>query len=117
MYRVPSEFIKQKQTLFWFVTVEHVVGAFSGYLLAQLLGGGTVVIVVCTALGLALTTVKVQGLTLYRFIPLAVSFLVARVSNQDTVELDAEAEAEPATPAGAVTILDEQGRPIFFQEE
>ena len=40
MYQVPSEFIRQKATVIWFLTVEHAVAAFAGYLLAHALGGG-----------------------------------------------------------------------------
>ena len=45
MYQVPSEFIRQKTTVVWFVTVEHAVAAFAGYLLGEALGGSTAAIV------------------------------------------------------------------------
>ena len=32
MYQVPSEFIRQKTTVVWFVTVEHAAAALGGYL-------------------------------------------------------------------------------------
>ena len=57
MYQVPSEFIRQKTTVVWFVTVEHAVAAFAGYLLGEALGGGTLSIAICVALGLVVTTV------------------------------------------------------------
>lgn len=115
MYRVPSEFIKQKQVLFWFVTLEHVVGAFAGYFLGQILGGAAPVTIVGIALGLAVTTVKVQGLTLYRFVPLALGYAYRKMTNNDTLE---PAEKDTATPAGptGITLLDEEGRPIVFEE-
>lgn len=112
MYQVPSEFIRQKTTVVWFLTVEHAVAAFAGYLLGQALGGGTLATVVCMALGLALTTVKVQGLTLYRFAPLFVAFLVRKVSG-DTVEPE---EGPTAVPQVTLAIRDAEGRPIVYQE-
>ena len=51
MYQVPSEFIRQKTTVVWFVTVEHAVAAFAGYLLGEALGGSTVAIVGPTGAG------------------------------------------------------------------
>jgi hypothetical protein len=113
MYRVPSEFIKQKQVLFWFITVEQVLGAFAGFLLAQALGGATPVLVVAIALGLAATTLKVQGITVYRFAPLAIAYAVRKLTGNDWVEPE---DIAAAAPQGAFTLLDEDGRPIVFQE-
>jgi hypothetical protein len=113
MYQVPSEFIRQKTTVVWFVTVEHAVAAFAGYLLGEALGGSTAAIVLCVALGLAVTTVKVQGLTLYRFVPLFVAYLVRKVSG-DTVEPE---EGPSALPQVTVTIRDAEGRPVLYQEK
>ncbi len=113
MYQVPSEFIRQKTTVVWFVTVEHAVAAFAGYLLAEALGGSTSAIVICVALGLAVTTVKVQGLTLYRFLPLLVAYLTRKVTG-DTVEPE---EGPAALPQVAVTIRDAEGRPVLYQEK
>ena len=113
MYQVPSEFIRQKTMVVWFVSVEHAVAAFGGYLLGEALGGGTLTILVCVALGLALTTLKVRGLTLYRFVPLAVAYLVRKVTG-DTVEPE---EGPGAVPQVAVTIRDAEGRPIVYQEK
>lgn len=113
MYQVPSEFIRQKTTVVWFVTVEHAVAAFAGYLLGEALGGGTPAIAFCVALGLAVTTVKVQGLTLYRFVPLLVAFLVRKVTG-DTVEPE---EGPSALPQVTVTIRDAEGRPVLYQEK
>jgi hypothetical protein len=113
MYQVPSEFIRQKTTVVWFVTVEHAVAAFAGYLLGEALGGSTAAIVLCVALGLAVTTVKIQGLTLYRFVPLFVAYLVRKVSG-DTVEPE---EGPSALPQVTVTIRDAEGRPVLYQEK
>jgi hypothetical protein len=113
MYQVPSEFIRQKTTVVWFVTVEHAVAAFAGYLLGEALGGSTAAIVLCVALGLAVTTVKIQGLTLYRFVPLFVAYLVRKVSG-DTVEPE---EGPAALPQVTVTIRDAEGRPVLYQEK
>ena len=55
MYQVPSEFIRQKTTVVWFVTVEHAVAAFAGYLLGEALGGSTLAIAVCMGIGVAVT--------------------------------------------------------------
>ena len=65
-YQVPSEFIRQKTIIFWFVTLDHAIAAFAGYLLGQALGGSTLATVVCMALALIVTTVRFQGLVLYR---------------------------------------------------
>ena len=113
MYQVPSEFIRQKTMVFWFITVEHAVAAFAGYLLGEALGGSTATIVLCVALGLAVTTVKVRGLTLYRFVPLLVAYLARKVSG-DTVEPE---EGPVALPNVAVTIRDAEGRPVLYQEK
>jgi hypothetical protein len=113
MYQVPSEFIRQKTTVVWFVTVEHAVAAFAGYLLGEALGGSTAAIVLCVALGLAVTTVKIQGLTLYRFVPLFIAYLVRKVSG-DTVEPE---EGPSALPQVTVTIRDAEGRPVLYQEK
>ena len=113
MYQVPSEFIRQKATVIWFLTVEHAVAAFAGYLLAQALGGSSVVTIACMALGLAATTVKVQGLALYRFAPLLVAFL-ARKASGDTVEPD---EGPAVLPPGTLAIRDAEGQPLIYQEK
>jgi hypothetical protein len=113
MYQVPSEFIRQKATVIWFLTVEHAFAAFAGYLLGEALGGSTLAIAACVALGLVVTTFKVQGLTLYRFVPLAVAFLVRKLSS-DTVEPE---EGPAALPRGTLAIYDAEGRPILYQEE
>jgi membrane protein implicated in regulation of membrane protease activity len=113
MYQVPSEFIRQKATVVWFLTVEHAIAAFGGYLLAHALGGGTLVTALCVGLGLAATTLKVQGLTLYRFLPLLATFLVRKVSG-DTVEPE---EGPAAAPQVTVSIRDAEGKPVLVQEQ
>ena len=112
MYQVPSEFIRQKTTVVWFVTVEHAVAGFAGYLLAEALGGSSATIVACVALGLALTTFKIQGLTLYRFAPLAIAYLIRKVTG-DTVEPE---EGPAVLPEVTVSIRDADGTPILHQE-
>ena len=112
MYQVPSEFIRQKTTVAWFVTVEHAVAGFAGYLLAEALGGSSATIVACVALGLALTTLKIQGLTLYRFAPLAIAYLIRKVTG-DTVEPE---EGPAVLPEVTVSIRDADGTPILHQE-
>ena len=74
-YQVPSEFIRQKTVVFWFVTVEHAIAGFGGYLLGQALGGSSPVTAICIAVGLAVTTVRFQGLVLYRFVPIGIGFV------------------------------------------
>jgi hypothetical protein len=113
MYQVPSEFIRQKTTVVWFVTVEHAVAAFAGYLLGEALGGSGLAIAVCMAAGVAVTTVKIQGLTLYRFVPLLVAYLARKVTG-DTVEPE---EGPTSLPQVAVTIRDAEGRPVLYQEK
>jgi hypothetical protein len=113
MYRVPSEFIHQKNTLFGPVTVAHAVGAFGGYLLSQAVGDNPWLSIAGVALGLAVTTVKVQGLVLYQFVPLAVAYLLRRLTG-DVME----PEEPPATaPTTGFLVYDEEGRPLIFQEE
>ena len=113
MYQVPSEFIRQKTTVVWFVTVEHAVAALGGYLLGQALGGQPLVVLLCVALGLALTTIQVRGLTLYRFAPLLLGYLVRQVGG-DSIEPE---EGPAARPPVAVSIRDAQGRPLLHQEK
>lgn len=113
MYRVPSEFIRQTNTLFGPVTVAHAVGAFGGFLLGQALDN-TWVSALGVALGLALTAIKIQGLVLYQFIPLFFTYLVRKISG-DVLEPD-EQESVP-TPVASLVIRDEEGRPIVFQWE
>jgi hypothetical protein len=115
MYQVPSEFIRQKATVVWFLTVEHAVAAFAGYLLAEALGGGALVTAACVTLGLAVTTVKVQGLALYRFAPLLVAFLARKLTG-DTVEAEG-ALLRAAAPQGTLAIRDAEGNPILYQEK
>lgn len=113
MYRVPSEFIRQKTTLFGPITVAHAAGAFGGYLLAQAAGDAAWLSLLGVALGLAATTLKVQGLVLYQFVPLAAAFLLRKVTG-DLLE----AEEEPAAAAPATFLVrDEEGRPLVFGEE
>lgn len=112
MYQVPSEFIRQKTTVVWFVTVEHAVAAFAGYLLGEALGGSTLTIALCVALGLALTTFRVRGLTLYRFVPLAVAYLVRKLTG-DTVEPE---ETPGVVSQFPLDIRDAEGRPILYEE-
>jgi len=113
MYRVPSEFIRQKTTIVGPVTVQHGLGLFAGYLLAQALGGSTLATLAGVALGLAVTTVRVQGLTLYRFAPLAIAFLIRKLTD-DTLEPE---ETGIAAPGIAFAMFDADGTPIIYQEE
>lgn len=112
MYEVPSEFIRQKTVIFWFVTVEQTVAGFLGYLLAETLGGSTLVTMVCVALGLIVTTVKAQGLTLYRFLPILIAYALRRVHGQ-AIEPE---EGPAALPQASLTIRDADGNPIIYQE-
>jgi len=112
MYEIPSEFIRQKTIIVWFVTVEHAIAAFIGYLLGEALGGGALATVVCVALGLIVTTVKVQGLTLYRFVPILVAYALRRIRRRPI-----EPEEGPTTlPQANLTIRDAEGNPIVYQE-
>ena len=113
MYRVPSEFIRQKNTLFGPITVAHAAGAFGGYLLAQALGDSAWLAILGVALGLAATTLKVQGLVLYQFVPLAAAYLLRKLTGD---LLEAEEEASAASPA-TFLVRDEEGRPLVFGEE
>ncbi len=65
------------------------------------------------ALGLALTSIKVRGVTLYRFVPLLVAYLVRKVTG-DTVEPE---EAPHLAPQFALDIRDAEGRPLVYQEQ
>ena len=112
MYEIPSEFIRQKTIIVWFVTVEHAIAAFGGYLLGEALGGSTLVIVVCVALGLVVTTVKVQGLTLYHFVPILAAYALRRIRGQ-AIEPE---EGPPALPQANLTVRDAEGNPIVYQE-
>jgi hypothetical protein len=115
VYRVPSEFIRQKNTLFGPITVAHAVGAFGGFLLGQGLGDNVLVTLLCVVLGLALTSIRVQGLVLYQFLPLVVAYLVRRLTGD---VLEADAQESVAAPTGTtIVIRDEEGRPIVFQWE
>ena len=113
MYQVPSEFIRQRATVVWFLTVEHAVAAFAGYLLGEALGGGTLAIAAGVGLGLALTTLQVKGLLLYRFLPLAIGYLVRKVTG-DTVEPE---EGPAAAQSAGLAIRDAEGRPVLYQEK
>ncbi len=113
MYRVPSEFIRQKNVIFGPVTVAHAVGAFGGFLLGQALGDKAWLTVLCVAAGLTLTVVKVRGLTLYLFVPLLAAYVVRKLTG-DVLE----PEDEPVTaPTTTLIVRDEEGRPLIFQEE
>jgi hypothetical protein len=103
MYRMPSEFIRQKNTIVGPVTAAHGVGAFAGYLLAYLLGGSALLTVACVAL----------GLVLYQFLPIAVAFL-ARKLTDDTLEPE---EGPAEAPQLSFAMFDGEGRPIIFREE
>ena len=113
MYRVPAEFMRQKTTIVGPVTIQHALGLLAGYLLGQALGGSTPVTLIGLALGLAATTVRVQGLALYRFAPLAVGFLIRKLTD-DTVEPEQPDIVAPATTMG---LFDADGTPIVYQEE
>jgi hypothetical protein len=113
MYEIPSEFIRQKTMVFWFLTVEHAVAAFAGYLLGEALGGSGLAIAVCMGLGVVVTTVKIRGLTLYRFVPLLIAYLARKVTG-DRVEPE---EGPTSLPPVAVTIRDAEGRPVLYQEK
>jgi hypothetical protein len=113
MYRVPSEFIRQKNTLFGPITVAHAAGAFAGYLLAQAAGDSAWLALLGAGLGLAATTVKVQGLVLYQFVPLAAAFLLRKVTGD---LLEAEEEAALTQTSGFI-VRDEEGRPLVFGEK
>ena len=113
MYRVPSEFIRQKNVLFGPITVAHAIGAFGGYLLGQAVGDNIWLSIAGVALGLAVTTVKVQGLVLYQFAPLAVAYLLRRLTG-DVLEPD---EPPSVVPTTSFVVYDEEGRPLLFQEE
>ena len=113
MYRVPSEFFRQKNTLFGSITVAHAIGAFGGYLLSQAVGDNVWLSIAGVALGLAVTTVRVQGLVLYQFAPLAIAYLLRRLTG-DVLEPE---EPPSVAPTTSFVVYDEEGRPIIFQEE
>jgi 4-amino-4-deoxy-L-arabinose transferase-like glycosyltransferase len=113
MYRVPSEFIRQKTALFGPITVAHAAGAFGGYLLAQSAGDSPWLSLLGVALGLATTTLKVQGLVLYQFVPLAAAFLLRKLTG-DLLEAE---EEQAATSPATFLVRDEEGRPLVFGEE
>jgi hypothetical protein len=114
MYRVPSEFIRQKNTIFGPITIAHVIGGFGGYLLSLGLGDDTWLTLACVASGLALTTVKVQGLVLYQFLPLLALYAYRKLRGDS---LEPEEEPAPLPTTAALAIHDEDGRPIVFQEK
>ena len=122
MYQVPSEFIRQKATVVWFLTVEHAVAAFAGYLLGEALGGSPLASAACIALGLAVTTFKVQGLTLYRCLPPAMAFLARKLTGDIVEPEEGPATIPPWTARSqgrqvTLAIRDAEGRPIIYQEE
>ena len=80
--------------------------------LGEALGGGTLVTAVCVALGLLVTTVKAQGLTLYRFVPILFAFALRRIRGRP---IEPE-EGPPALPQASLTIRDSEGKPIVYQE-
>ncbi|HFD39958.1 MAG TPA: hypothetical protein ENJ31_08980 [Anaerolineae bacterium] len=112
MYRVPSEFIRQKNTLIGPVTVAHAVGAFGGFLLGQALDNAWVA-AAGIALGLTLTAIEIRGLVLYRFIPLFIAYLVRRVGGEVLEPDEPQADTAPTVP---IAIYDEEGRPIVWEE-
>jgi hypothetical protein len=104
--------MNQKTTIAGPITVQHGLALFAGYLLGQALGGATPTTMACVALGLALTTVRVQGLTLYRFVPLAFAFLLHKLTD-DRIE----PEARPTAPARTgLAMFDSDGTPIVYRE-
>ncbi len=113
MYRVPAEFMRQKTTLVGPITIQHGLGVLAGYLLGRALGGSTLAMVLGVALGLVATTFQVQGLCLYRFAPLALGFLIRKLTD-DTVEAE---EQEIVVPNVAIGLFDADGTPIVYQEE
>ena len=113
MYRVPSEFIRQKNTLFGPVTAAHALGALGGFLLGQAADNNWLALA-GVVLGLVLTSVRVQGLVLYQFVPLYLAYLMRRLSGE-VLEPDGQAPA-PAASASLV-LRDEEGQPIVFQWE
>ena len=91
----------------------HAAGGFAGYLLAQAVGDSPWLALLGVALGLAATTLKVQGLVLYQFLPLAAAYLLRKLGGDRL-----EAEEEPVTAAPATFLVrDEEGRPLVFGEE
>jgi len=112
MYRVPSEFIRQKNTVIGPITVAHFAGGFGGFTLGQALGDRAWLTALCVLVGLALTTLKVKGLVLYQFLPLAFGYLVRKISND---LLEPEEPPAVAAPTGMM-LLDENGVPILLQE-
>ena len=113
MYRIPSEFIRQKNTLFGPITVARALGAFGGYLLGQAVGDSVWPSIAGVILGLAVTTVTVKGLVLYQFVPLAFAYLLRRLTG-DILEPE---EPPSVVPTTGFVVYDEEGRPLIFQEE
>jgi hypothetical protein len=114
MYRVPAEFIRQKNTLFGPITVAHLIGGMAGYLLSQILGGSPWLALILVTAGLLATSLQVQGLVLYEFLPLAVAYLYRQLT-AEIVEPDEEPNLAPTT--SALVIRDTQGNIIFQREE
>ena len=54
-----------------------------------------------------------QGLVLYQFVPLAVAYLLRRLTG-DVLEPE---EAPSVVPTTGFVVYDEEGRPLIFQEE
>jgi hypothetical protein len=114
MYRIPSEFIRQKNTVFGPITVAHVAGGVGGYLASQALGDSPWLLLACVAVGILATTIQVQGIVLYQFVPLAVAYVYRRLSG-DVIEPE---ELPAAVPTSSpLVIRDADGTPLVFQQE
>jgi hypothetical protein len=114
MYDIPAEFMRQKTTIVGPITLSHVLGIGGGYLLGRLLGGDPLVVLLGSALGLALTVVKAQGLALVWYAPILAAFLSRKLISGDTVEPE-QPPAAQAPPAYGV--YDEDGTPILVVED
>jgi len=112
VYRVPSEFIRQKNTVIGPVTVAHLAGGFGGYLLGQALGDRAWLTALCIAAGLALTTLRVQGLVLFEFLPLTLGYLARNVAGSELAPEEPPAVEMPTS----LMVLDEHGVPLILQE-
>lgn len=116
MYRIPSEFLKSKNTLFGPITMEVTIGAAIGFFVGQIpqaLGlehpawAG-----VPTILGFILTFFKFKGLPLYKFAQLYSEFLLRYFSDNAITPPEMAEEIQTVD----VAIYDEHGQAIIFAE-
>lgn len=117
MYRMPSEFLRAKNTVIGPITADMMLGTIGGFVIGTILQeiglpGSNVLTAVLVGSGLAVTALKFKGLPLYKFGVLYIEYLTRYFGGRGITPPEIDDEIQTVD----IAVYDEQGEAIIFAE-